>query len=213
MLPNSALRASARASLKGKWANYVVFTLILFILTYAILPVILYLHSIKSLVLSEIVQIVWSLALIPLAYGFEVCFMAKDENTPAPKAGVLFAYYNQSGRIIGTLLLMGIYIIGWTLLLVIPGIIKTCSYAMTPYILKDNPELSYDAAISRSSAMMKGHKMQYFLLNLSFIGWAFLCIFTFGIGLLFLLPYIYMSLAKFYESVRQEYAQGRAPLN
>lgn len=209
MLLNSELRASARASLKGKWADYVVLTLILFILIYAIIPIAIPLqYYIKSDTLSELIQTIWSLALYPVIYGFYICFLNKDEQTPAPKIGGLFTYYSQFGRIVGTMILTGIYIIGWTLLLIIPGIIKSCSYALTPYVLKDNPELSYDAAISRSSVMMNGHKMQFFLLNLSFIGWGLLCILTLGIGFLFLMPYIYMSFAKFYESVKQEYEQA-----
>ena len=66
----------------------------------------------------------------------------------------------------------------WSLLLVIPGIIKSYSYAMTDFILKDEPEMKNNAAIEKSMAMMEGNKMKLFMLDLSFIGWAILCIFT-----------------------------------
>ncbi|MBP8089023.1 MAG: DUF975 family protein, partial [Phocaeicola sp.] len=95
-----------------------------------------------------------------------------------------------------------------TLLLVIPGIMKSYSYAMTLFILKDYPELQYDAAIEKSMAMMSGHKMKMFLLDLSFIGWAILCCFTLGIGFLFLAPYVEASHAAFYEDLKKELGES-----
>ena len=101
--------------------------------------------------------------------------------------------------------LMQVFIFLWSLLFVIPGIIKSLSYAMTPYILEENPELSANEAIDRSRAMMKGHKFDYFWLLLSFIGWGFLCVFTLGIGLLWLTPYMQTAVAAFYEDVKADY--------
>ena len=91
------------------------------------------------------------------------------------------------------------------LLFIIPGIIKAFSYAMTPYILEENPELSANDAIDHSRAMMKGHKFDLFWLYLSFIGWFILCILTLGIGFLWLTPYMETSVAAFYEDVKADY--------
>lgn len=118
--------------------------------------------------------------------------------------GGLFDGFSDFGRIVGTKLLQAIYTFLWTLLLVVPGIVKSYSYAMTDYILKDYPELSNNAAIEKSMAMMDGYKMKLFLLDLSFIGWAILCIFTFGIGLLFLKPYMQVAHAAFYEDLKAQ---------
>ena len=104
--------------------------------------------------------------------------------------------------------LMGFYIFLWSLLFIIPGIIKMFSYAMTTYILEDNPELSADEAIDRSRAMMKGHKFDLFWLILSFIGWFILCAFTLGIGLLWLMPYTNTTVAAFYEDVKADYEKN-----
>ena len=93
----------------------------------------------------------------------------------------------------------------WSLLFIIPGIIKAFSYAMTPFILEEHPELSANEAIDHSRAMMKGHKFDLFWLILSFIGWGFLCLFTFGIGYLWLTPYMETSVAAFYEDVKADY--------
>ena len=84
------------------------------------------------------------------------------------------------------------------------GIIKSYSYAMTSFILKDEPEMKNNAAIEKSMAMMEGNKMKLFMLDLSFIGWAILCIFTLGIGLLFLQPYVAISRAAFYEDLKAQ---------
>ncbi len=93
----------------------------------------------------------------------------------------------------------------WMLLLIVPGIIKSLSYAMTNYILIDNPELSANEAIERSMAMMRGHKFDLFYLYLSFIGWYILGLFTLGIGYLWLQPYILTAQASFYLDVKNEY--------
>ena len=108
------------------------------------------------------------------------------------------------------MLLMTIMVFLWSLLLVIPGIIKWFSYAMTPFILEENPELSASDAIHRSRMMMRGHKWQLFVLELTFLGWALLCVLTLGIGFLWLTPYQYTSYAHFYEDIKAEYADKPA---
>ena len=101
--------------------------------------------------------------------------------------------------------LMEVFIFLWSLLLLIPGIVKMFSYAMTPFILEENPELSANDAIDRSRAMMKGHKFDLFWLLLSFLGWFLLSMLTLGIGLLWLMPYVQTSIAAFYEDVKADY--------
>ena len=100
--------------------------------------------------------------------------------------------------------LMYLFISLWSLLLVIPGIIKSFSYAMTPYILQDYPELSANQAINLSRKMMTGHKFDFFWLNLSFIGWAILCLFSCGVGYAWLMPYVQTASAAFYQEVKKE---------
>ena len=78
---------------------------------------------------------------------------------------------------------------------------------MTYYILLDEPELKYNAAIEKSVEIMKGKKFKLFLLDLSFIGWALLCILTLGIGLVLLVPYMNTAQAAFYEDLKAELAQ------
>ena len=103
------------------------------------------------------------------------------------------------------LLLTSIFVGLWTLLFIIPGIIKSFAYAMTPYILVDYPDLSPNQAINLSIKMMKGHKFDLFWLGLSFIGWGILSILTLGIGLFWLIPYVQTAMAAFYVDVKAEY--------
>ena len=146
------------------------------------------------------------LLLAPLMVGYANAFrllVAKGDNDMVPNA--FHISFNHYWNKVWTMLWMYILISLWSLLLIIPGIIKGFSYAMTPYILEDNPELSATEAIHRSRMMMKGHKFDLFWLYLSFIGWAFLCLLTLGIGYIWLYPYIQASEAAFYEEVKADY--------
>ena len=96
---------------------------------------------------------------------------------------------------------MGLYSFLWSLLLVIPGIYASYGYAMTSYILAENPDLTAREAISRSKQLMDGHRLDLFILQLSFIGWAILSALTLGIGSLWLNPYTEAATAAFYRNL------------
>ena len=97
-----------------------------------------------------------------------------------------------------------IFIMLWSCLFVIPGIIAAYRYSMAFYILADNPKMSGMDALKASKQMMKGHKWEFFLLQLSFIGWCLLVPFTFGILLIWLTPYIETTNALYYEKIKDE---------
>ncbi len=113
----------------------------------------------------------------------------------------LFAYFAYWQRAVAARLLRSIYVLLWSLLFIIPGVMASYSYAMTEYILADHPELSASEAISRSKQMMEGNRWRLFCLQFSFIGWSILCSFTFGIGNLWLTPYKKAATAVFYREV------------
>lgn len=113
----------------------------------------------------------------------------------------LFAYVTYWKTTAVARFLQGIYVLLWSLLLIIPGIIASYSYSMTDYILADYPELSAGEAISKSKQMMEGNKWRLFCLQFSFIGWDILCAFTLGIGNLWLIPYKQAATAAFYREV------------
>jgi len=114
---------------------------------------------------------------------------------------VLFSQFHRFGVGFLQFFLRNLYIALWSLLFVIPGIVKTYSYAMTPYILADHPEMTANEAITASRQLMDGHKGELFWLRLTFIGWSILCVFTLGIGNLFLNPYVNAAEAAFYRQL------------
>lgn len=113
----------------------------------------------------------------------------------------LFSEFYRFGDGFVLSLLTSIYIFLWTLLFIIPGIIAAYRYAMAPFIMLENPGMKPSEAITASKEMMNGHKADLFILNLSFIGWAFLSALTLGIGSLWLNPYMNMSYAVFYRDL------------
>ena len=145
--------------------------------------------------------------ILPLSVGFANALRRLLVSADNDVLGNTFhlSFSNYWHKVLG-MLLMVILTALWSLLLVIPGIIKSFSYAMTRYILEENPELSAREAIHRSRMMMRGHKFDLFWLYLSFIGWLILSFFTFGIGLLWLVPYMETAQAAFYEEVKADYA-------
>lgn len=113
----------------------------------------------------------------------------------------LFSQFYRFGQGFAQQFLRGLYIFLWSLLLVIPGIVKGFSYAMTPFIMTDHPELTASEAINRSKEMMNGHKWELFVLDLTFIGWSILCALTMNLGHLFLNPYKNAAYAVFYRQI------------
>lgn len=113
----------------------------------------------------------------------------------------LFSQFHRFGQGFAQAFLRGLYVFLWTLLFIIPGIIKGLAYSMTPFIMADHPEITASEAITASKEMMDGHKGELFWLGLTFIGWSLLCALTLGIGNLWLNPYINAAYAAFYRSI------------
>lgn len=124
--------------------------------------------------------------------------------------GELFGGFKNFGTNLVAGILHPLFIALWTLLFIVPGIIKTYSYAMTFFILKDHPEMSAKQAITESRKMMDGNKWRLFCLHFSFIGWILLCMLTFGILTIWVIPYMYAADAAFYESLKAERAEAPA---
>ena len=99
---------------------------------------------------------------------------------------------------------MGVKIFLWSLLFIIPGIIKSYEYAIIPYILADDATISTNDAFKRAKVLMTGNKWRLFKLEFSFIGWGLLCCLTFGVGVLFLMPYLNAAMAEFYVELKNK---------
>lgn len=140
--------------------------------------------------------------LLPLTATLTILFV---KNTDFVIKDVLNADVDKNvGRYISTMGLTYLYTIGWTLLLFIPGMIKTYSYYLVPYILSDNPEMTNTAAITESRRLMDGRKMDMFIYDLSFILWYGLVGITVGIAAFYVIPYVKLTTASLYLAIKNE---------
>lgn len=186
------------AQLSNRWTPAVITTLL-----YCI---------ISTMVTSVLGSPLGTILVIPIYYSYYAAFLNNKRTDAEIKIETLFEGYNDFVRVSFTLLLGYMYTFLWTLLFIIPGIVKSISYSQTVYVLKDYPELSYNKAIERSMAMMEGYKWQYFCLMFSFIGWFFLAVLTFGIATIWVTPYFTATSAHFYEYVKEEYEKKTAAI-
>lgn len=122
-------------------------------------------------------------------YNFEQIF-SKFKNWK----NILIVYWHQT-----------VMIFLFTLLLIVPGIIKALGYSLVPYILMDDPDMTSTEILKLSEEMMNGHKMELFMLGLSFIGWHILAIFTLGILELWIIPYQQTTVTKFLNDIKENY--------
>lgn len=192
------LRALGRKALTGKWGLGVLATLLFFALT-----------TIPTLILDEVfgngfsdpsgISTVYSILVggpMTLGYAmFGISIFRRRETSPAE----VFYGFERFGKAFGLYIVTSILILLWTLLLIVPGIIAAIRYSMSFYILADNPNMGIMEAINESKRLMEGNKWKFFCLNLSFIGWAILSLFTLGIGFLWLMPYMEVTMIAFYD--------------
>ena len=133
-------------------------------------------------------------------------FFLQNSRGPAELNELGAGFRGDWGNVVLVMFLKNLFLALWTMLFIIPGIVKAYAYRMVPYILKEHPELSGTQAITLSRRMMKGHKGDAFVLDLSFIGWILLSALTFGILHLFYVgPYIQSTDAELYKVVRADY--------
>lgn len=214
MKTNQDYKNAALAALKGKWTPSVIATLVLV----AIMSVVMILAIIADVSANPdsdlmspgaflvmygfLFLIYYPLSMVGYYNAYKSLFRNGDDKVTSNMFSYTFKGYPKA---LGLSILYMLFVFLWALLLYIPGIIKGLAYSMSPFILKDNPELSANQAINLSMKMMKGHKFDLFWLNLSFVGWFFLCIFTLGIGFVWFLPYVQTANAAFYQDVRKAY--------
>lgn len=140
-------------------------------------------------------------------------FYVRNLNESAQVGNVGFAFDNHYKNITKTMFFRDLYTILWTLLFIIPGIVKSYEYQMIPYLLAENPQMSREQAFTESKRMMSGQKWRAFVLDLSFIGWNILSAITLGIlGIFYVQPYMDATHAALYEALRYGTPYG-APMN
>ncbi len=153
-------------------------------------------------VAALIFAVIDALLLNPLEVGCRRFFLVNG-GAPATLNEVIFGYENRYWNVVKTILLRDIYIFLWSLLLVIPGIVKGYSYRLVPYVLADDPGVTPAQAIDISRSLMKGQKWRAFVLDLSFLGWNFLAALTAGlVGVFYAFPYECATDAELYRVLR-----------
>ena len=219
MKTNQELKNSALAALKDNWAPAIVGAIFFTFATCLIIspgycanmaafdmpffnsinPKLLKIFSNSSFLLNFFL-------LYPLSLGYSVAHKELLQNGDAAitRNTVRLAFSDYVRNAV-SILLVYLYTLLWTLLFIVPGIIKGLAYSLTPFIVKDNPQLSPNQAINLSMKMMKGHKFDFFYLYLSFIGWILLAMLTLGVGLLWVIPYLETTMAAFYQDVKNDY--------
>lgn len=186
---NRILMERARNALKGKWglAAGVTFVYILILCVQEVPKV----GQILSFILAG-----------PMAVGFYTFALSVSRQQDA-KLEQLFDGFQIFVKSLITYILMMVFIILWMLLLIIPGIIAAFSYSMTFFILAEDHSIEPMDALKKSKEMMKGHKWKLACLSFRFIGWILLCILTLGIRLFWVFPYMYVSIAQFYDDIKE----------
>lgn len=226
-MTSSELRAIARRNLEGTWGISVGVALVAALLGGLIVgtgsninfnfneDTVCNLPPIFWTVLLPLVSLAGLLGIVSFILGGTVelgyaKFLLKQYDRKELQFSDLFSQFERFGTGFAQKFLRTLYTVLWTMLFVIPGIVKSLSYAMTPFILNDHPEMTASEAIKASQKLMDGHKMDLFILGLTFIGWEILACLTMGIGFLFLNPYMNAAYAAFYRNISGQRQEARS---
>ena len=216
-------RALARDTLRGKWGVAVAVCLVASLLLGS-LSLVTRLSSqdtldvLEELELYQMVALLTKLAAVSLicsviifvisgvvSFGLADFFIRLVKGEPV-EFRMLFGHFHRIWQGICMNFMVSLFTFLWSLLFIIPGIIAVYRYAMVPYLMAEFPDLGVMDAIRESKRLMHGNKWRFFCLGISFIGWALLSAMTFGIGSLWLNPYMNAAQAAFYMEVT-----GRGP--
>ena len=159
-----------------------------------------------ALVVSIIVTPAFSISIIRV-------YQELARSGKKPEAKDAFAGFDDFWTGFKALYLVGLFTFLWSLLFIIPGIIKSFSYSQTMMIVAENKGIGARDAINRSKAMMDGRKMDYFVLGLSFIGWGLLCCITLGIAYIWVGPYMQATMVNFYNDIKPAEATAEETAN
>ena len=188
------LKAKAKAQIQGKIGILFLITLIIGLISGAASFLLSLIPVVGSLAATIIVTPAFTLSTIRIYMNL---FGGKT-----PEVNDAFSGFDDFWSAFKVTFFVGLFTFLWSLLFVIPGIIKGISYSMSFYILAENKGKPALECINESKAMTEGHKMELFVLGLSFIGWYFLCIVTFGIATIWVMPYMQATFTTAYYSLK-----------
>ncbi|CEH33816.1 DUF975 family protein [Romboutsia lituseburensis] len=203
-MTRAVLKSNAKQQLKGKWGLAIIVCIIYTFITQASTA------STSSSLVQETDKIVITLNIVGwLLYGPITAGLAKftlnlARDKESAKFSDLFSQFKLFFKLLLMTIVINLAVVLGTMLLIVPGIILALMFSQSYYILVENPELSFVECLSRSASMMKGHKMELFILELSFLGWFILSIISFGIGFIWYMPYYEMTVTNFYLNLNKK---------
>lgn len=136
-----------------------------------------------------------------LSVGFYY-YVLKIVRGEEPEKEDLFRFVGKILPIVAIAILMAVFVLLWSILLIVPGIIAALGYSMVFYLYADNPELTPMDYLEQSKEMMNGYKWDYFVFQLSFLGWILLCVITLGIALIWVVPYVTIAQTIYYDKLK-----------
>ena len=185
------------------WKPFLVVALISFVVSFVV-ALVANIVGLDVETTTSLAESVVSFVLLPVTVGI-LAYILKLVRGQEYSLDDMKKYYPFFFKILVIDLLVSIFVFLWSLLLIIPGIIAALGYTMVYYILIDNEELSASEVLAESKSMMKGYKLDYFIFNLSFIGWFLLVPFTLGLLLIWLFPYVTAAEALYYDKLAAKY--------
>lgn len=199
MISRKWLKENAKNQLKNHWGLAIGAIIVSMLIS--LIPEILIYIDLESITIATLVQIISLIIAGPIAIGQCKLFINLS-NKDNPKFSDVWFGFRNILKALGVTLLVGIAVSIGTILFIIPGIIVSFMYSQVYYIMAQHPEMSVIEILKESSKIMKGHKMELFILELSFIGWIILTAITFGILGLYVLPYYSATLSNFYLTIK-----------
>ena len=192
-MPRASIKANAKENLRGNWGTAILVLLLNWMLLSA----------------ATGVMVIGKLIIMgTLETGVALIYLKLSYREPA-EIGDLFQPFQNFVNTFFAGFLSTIFTFLWSLLFVIPGIVKALAYSQVYYILCDHPEYTGREAIDASQEMMRGHKGELFLLQLSFFGWFLLSALTFGLLMFYVMPYYQSTLTEYYRYLKESRSESQ----
>lgn len=197
MISRQELKAQAKAQMEGKFGMIFICLILYYVISSAVSMLIL-----LDYVIPFLGTIAIYFVLAPVMMGYIRLYL---EITYGGEPNPEFLIGEFKGRWLSSAslyLLTLLYTFLWSLLFIIPGIVKAYSYSMAPYILAENPHMTANEAITESRRIMDGRKWEFFVLNLSFFPWMMLGVITCGLAYIYITPYMQLTFTNYYHNIK-----------
>jgi uncharacterized membrane protein len=208
MISRAELKRMAKEQIKGNLGILFLAGLIIMVIIYGLCAP-MFVAQFQSILKGEIPSQSNMLLINIVAYGLTPSFIVGYlkmylviANYEKPTIGILFDGFKIWGKSTWLYIIYAFFTFLWLLLFIVPGIIKSISYGMSFFILAEKPYMTAREALNESKRIMHGHKMEFFVLGLSFIWWILLSGITFGLAYIYVIPYMYTTYTNFYNKIK-----------